>query len=303
MTDYDILRADVAGVIPEAYSNQFLDSIIAESAVLSTFTTIRVGTKVNNFPVLASLPSAGFVSETEAKPTSKVTYSDKVITIEEVAVIVPVHEDVVADSTIDLFAQIRPLVGQAIGQVVDDAVLFGTGKPSTWGKGLVTRATEAGHVASLSTTVDIADALNTAYAFVEADGYDVSQVYAGPSMRSRLRGLRNENGDFLYTDLRSGNAQAEQVYGSNLRVVKNGTWDDDTALAIVADRSKLVCAMRQDITYKVLDQATVGSYNLAERDMLALRVKVRLGWEMITNASALNATPTPLAVITAAAAS
>lgn len=298
----DINRADVAGLIPEAYSNQFLDATIAESAVLSAFTTIRVGTKINKFPVLSALPTAGFVTEAAdasgVKPTTEVNWTDKTITIEEIAAIVPIHENVIEDSTIDLWGQVRPLLGQAFGAVIDAAVLFGTNKPASWPVDLVSQATTATHVKQAGVG-DIADDFNDAFAFVEADGYDVNRVFTGPAMRSRLRGLRGSDGAFLYTDIKSGSGN-EGVYGANLEIVKNGAWDDATALAMCADSSKLVAALRTDMTYKVLDQATVNGVNLAERDMVALRVKMRLGWETATNATALNASPVPVSIITPA---
>lgn len=307
-----IQRADVAGLIPEDYSNAFLDATVEQSACLSTFRTIRVGTAVTQLPTLSALPTAGFVAESETDPTgvkpkSKVEWQNSTINISEAAVIIPIHENVIEDSTIDLWAFIRPLVGQAFGQLIDDAILFGTGKPSTWPNGLVSQATTAGSVATIST--DIADAFNDAFAFVEGYGYDANVVYAGPAMRSRLRGLRTDDGAFLYTDLRGGGVggSGEQVYGAGLRTVRNGVWDDSQALALCADSSKLVVALRSDMSYKLLDQATLGTgesaVNLAERDMVGLRVRMRLGWQTVINANALSATPVPFSIVAAAAGS
>lgn len=296
-----IQRGDAAGIIPVDYSNSFLEAVTAESAALSTFKTIRIGTKVNTVPLLSALPTAGWVTESDTdaegvKPTSKAQFVNKTITAEEVAVIVPVHENVIEDSTIDLWEYIRPLVGQAFGQKIDSAIFFGTGKPASFAAGLVPQAITAGNIAEVEVGSDLIDAFNAAYGFVEADGYDVTDVYSGPVMRSRLRGLRATDGTPLYADLRAGNGN-EQVFGANLNVVKNGTWADATAWSLVADRSKLVVALRSDMEYKVLTEATVGGINLAERDMVALRVKMRLGWETITNATALSATPVPVAIV------
>lgn len=159
-------------------------------------------------------------------------------------------------------------------------------------------------------TTDIADAFNDAFAFVEGYGYDPNIVYAGPAMRARLRGLRTDDGAFLYTDLRGGaqpGGSGEQIYGAGLRTVRNGVWDDSTALALCADASKLVIALRSDMAYKLLDQATLGTgesaVNLAERDMVGLRVRARLGWQTVINANALSATPVPFSIVAPAAAS
>jgi HK97 family phage major capsid protein len=303
----NIGRSDVSGVIPELYSNQFLDVIIAESAALSAFRTIRLGTKTNTFPVLSALPAAGFVTEdpTNAngvKPKSQVQWSNKTITAEEVAVIIPIHENVIEDSTVDLWAQIRPLVGQAFGQVIDDAIMYGTGKPASWRAGLIPSAISAGAVSQLSGGVDLIDGFNEAFEYVEADGNDVNTVIAGPRMRSRLRGLRDVDGQLIYASIKDGNG-SESVYGASLYRTRNGVWDDAEALALCVDASKVVVGLRSDMSYKLLTEATLGTgadaLNLAERDMVALRVKMRLGWEVATNATALNASPVPFSVVLA----
>ena len=56
---------------------------------------------------------------------------------------------------------------------------------------------------------------------------------------------------------------------------------------LVGDFSQAVYSIRQDITFKVLDQAVIQDpssgeilYNLAQDDMVALRVTMRLGWEV-----------------------
>ena len=38
---------------------------------------------------------------------------------------------------------------------------------------------------------------------------------------------------------------------------------------------------RSDITYEVLDQATVGGINLAEKDLLAVKCTMRFGFNVI----------------------
>ena len=77
----------------------------------------------------------------------------------------------------------------------------------------------------------------------------------------------------------------------------NGAWDKTKSVLIAGDFSQAVYAIRQDVTYKVLTEAVIQDpsngdilYNLAQDDMVALRVVMRLGWEIPNPVNALNET-------------
>src|SRR5207253_8561607 len=132
----DISRTDVATLIQEAYANDFLADAAKTSAVLQAFPTKNLGTKTTHEPVLATKPHAGWVNEHPAanstKKTGKVTWADKTLVAEELAVIVPVHENVVDDATESVLQEITKAGGEAIAYALDAAVTFGNGKPTTW---------------------------------------------------------------------------------------------------------------------------------------------------------------------------
>ena len=88
------------------------------------------------------------------------------------------------------------------------------------------------------------------------------------------------------------------LYGQAINYVKNGSWDSSKVKLIAGDWSQAVYAMRQDMTYKVLDQAVISDasgkilYNLAQQDMVALRCVMRLGWQLPNPVTQLNGTDT-----------
>jgi HK97 family phage major capsid protein len=135
-------------------------------------------------------------------------------------------------------------------------------------------------------------------AMVEADGYDVSQSYAPRGIRTQLRGLRDANGTPLYVTNLSGGGATDSVYGVPINYVTNGSWDPTKAQAILGDASLAVIGLRQRLTAKRLTEATVNGYNLAEQDMVALRVKTRLGFAiLVPKGLGQSANPFPFAVL------
>jgi HK97 family phage major capsid protein len=288
----DITRDDVASLIQEEYSNLLLDTAVAESAALSAFTNVPLGTRITNAPVLATLPEAYWVSESATddsgvKPTSKVTWGNKQFVVEEIAVIVPVHENTVDDATEDIIANITRLGGQAIGKKLDQAVFFGTQKPATWSSlDLLAAATAAGNVFQTSPTPgvnDLAGSILQAAGAVADSGADPTSILSASGLRFRLANLRGADGQAIYQRALGEAGQVQDnIAGLDAAFAKNGSWDNSRATALVADRSRVLMGVRQDITVKFLDQATIGTgenqINLAERDMVALRFKARYAY-------------------------
>lgn len=275
----DITRAEVASLIGEEYGGQVIKAATQGSLALQAFPTVNMGTKTSHMPVLATLPEAAFVSDTDntgTKPTAQVTWADQTLVAEEIAVIVPVHENTVDDATEDILAQIAELGGQAIGKVLDGAVFFGTNKPASW----TSLDLHAAAVAA-SNTVEVVDgAGNTSDLYGAAlqvagliadDGFDPTTMLAKRSLMYQFANIRGTDGHPVLVN-------GTDVAGFDTYWSRNGAWVPADATALVVDRSTVRIGVRQDITVKYLDQATVGGINLAEKDMVALRFKARFAY-------------------------
>lgn len=304
----DINRTDAAGLLQQQDINEIIEEAERTSVALQTFRTVRMASGTARMPVLSALPTAGFVTEaadaTGVKPTSQVTWENKTLTAEEIAVIVPVHENVFDDSSFNVWDEVRPLIAQEFGRVLDGAVLFGTNKPATWDASLEDGARTAGNVRSAAAAGDLAEDINQTWALVEADGFDVNVNYAARSLRAQLRGLRDTAGQPIYLDNLRNDGAAASIYGSDVFYVTNGAWvpaaagpPEAGATLIAGDRTKAILGVRQDMTFKLLDQATVGTLNLAERDMIALRCKMRVAFAVATPANPEAAGGYPFAVL------
>lgn len=296
----DITRAEVASLIAEEYSGTLFESAIQGSSALSAFPRVNMGTKTNNIPVLATIPEADWVTDTDnsgVKPTSQATWANKTLVAEEVAVIIAIHENTVDDATEDILNEIAGLGGQAIGKKLDQAVFFDNDKPASWtSKALITAATDAGLVFETvdgpGSADDIYGAILQAAEAVGDQGYDPAALVAKSALRYKMANTRGTDGQPILMN--------NGLLGFDTTWNKNGAWDPAQATAFVVDPSMVRIGVRQDITVKFLDQATItGVGNLAEKDMVALRFKARFAYVLGTPATAeLGSAGTPVAVVT-----
>ena len=283
-------RSGAESLIPTQESNEIIQGAITQSAVLSRGRRLaNMTSRQYKMPVLDMLPIAYFVNgDTGQKQTTKQAWDKKFITAEEIAVIVPIPEAVLDDSEYDIWAEVRPRITEAFGKVIDGAILFDANKPSSWRDGVVTTATKAGATVTLGTDDNLYDKImaeDGVIAKVENCGYFVNGHMADISMRAKLRGLKNTNGDPLFkSDLQGATQYA--LDGSPMNFPNNGAFDKSKALMISGDFSQLVYSIRQDITFKLFTEGVVQNpdgtiaYNLMQNDMVALRAVMRLGWEI-----------------------
>ena len=304
-----ITRNGAEALIPVQESSQIIQGITEESAVLKLAKRLpNMSSKTLKMPVLSSLPYAYFVDgDTGMKQTTKVDWGNKVITAEEIAVIVPVADAILADAEYDIWAQIRPLVAQAFGQVIDAAILHGTNKPASWLDGIVTTATSKGNVVT-ATDDGFKDIMGAGglISLVEEDGFMVNGYMGSLQSRAHLRGITDQNGQPLFRNGMTGGT-TYQLDGQRIEFPRNGSMNADGPLLIAGDWDQLVYAIRQDMTVTKSNQAVITDadgkvvYNLYQQDMTALRFVMRLGWQLPNPINALGvADPYPFAVLNAA---
>lgn len=302
-TNHLIARGDVAALVPEDVSSEVWELAIQQSFALSALPRIQMASNQQRIPVLSALPTAYWVDgDTGLKQTTAQAWSNKYIDIAELAVIVPIPEAVLDDTTFDIWAEVQPRLVEAIGHKVDEALLLGMDKPAILPDGLKQKAIEAGnHVTRGSVNEggqevagdgngdgDLADDFNYLMSLVEEDGYEVAQFLLDPRYQSRFRGLRDANGQLIYVP-GVPNVSPSTVYGVPAEFGLRGRWQLQEGAGQVegfaGDTSSIVVGIRQDINYKLLEEATIHNpdgtpaFNLAQQDMVALRATFRVGWQ------------------------
>jgi HK97 family phage major capsid protein len=303
----DVSRDELATIIQEEYASDLLQASMSNSVALSAFRRVDMGTKTVNMPVLATIPEAGFVIESATdnagvKPTAQATWGNKQLVAEEIAVIIPIHENAVDDATTDVLDALTREGGMAIGRKLDEAVLFGVDKPVTWtSDDLYAAAVDAGQTVTVGAVEDgddLGGAILQAAGEVDEAGWEPTTMVAPRGLRYRLANLRNADGTPIFLpSLSNAPGAVDSLYGLDGAWASGLVWDRDLAEAFVVDASRIIIGVRQDITVKFLDQATVGGINLAERDMVALRFKARYAYVMANTRTDEGADQVPVAAV------
>jgi HK97 family phage major capsid protein len=288
-----INATDVGPLIPEEVANEIISSVEVKSAAMQLMRKARMTRAQQRLPVMSALPVAYFVASGGGlKQTSKAAWANKQLVAEEIAVIVPIPEAYLDDAEFDIWGEVKPKIAEAFAIAIDGAVLFDINKPDTWGAAVYTDAVAAGNavVRGAVAQQDVAGDTSDVMALVENDGFDVNGHVARRSMRAVFRNLRDDNNQPIFA---SGipNKEPATLWGEPLMYVSNAAWDTVNASLMTGDWNQAIIATRQDITYKMLDQASIHDengdlvYNFAQQDMVGLRCVGRYAYQI---ANAVN---------------
>lgn len=287
-----ITKNDVSALIDEQVVGEIFEGAQKESKVLSMFRRLpNMSSDKTKLRVSDALPVAYFVDEKTnngRKNLTKAAWKNVFLTAEEIAVIVPIKENLLNDASVDLWAEIRPQLTSAIAKTIDSAVFKGEGAPASWGEGIIPQIIAKGK--TVTETGKLYNDINETMVKVEESGYDVNALLGGVGLKGKFRMMVDENGQPLNTT---------EIGSLRREYLDNGSWDKETATLIAGDFSQAVYAIRSDVDYKVLTEAVIQDpssgeilYNLAQEDMVALRVTFRMGYAIPNPVNALDGTET-----------
>ena len=299
MSTQSISRTDAEAIIQEQVISTIIQDVPKQSIFMQLAHKLpNMTSKQTRVRVLDILPMAYWVNgDTGMKRTSKQAWDNVYLYAEELAVIVPIPEAVLEDADFDIFGEVLPRINEAIGAAVDGATVFGVNRPANWPADIVTRARQAGNNVSVGANPNYYDLLmgeNGVIAKVEQSGRMVTGVLSAMGMRAKLRGIKDDAGHPIYvSDMKGSTPYA--LDGSPMFFPQNGSFDTSAAQLIAGDFSQAVYAIRKDVTVKILDQGVIQDpdtaeivYNLAQQDMVALRVTFRMGWALPNPATRMD---------------
>lgn len=314
MPDYgDIISRATSGsdaLVPEPVSMQIIQELPKQCAILQRARHVPMAAKTQRLPVLDVLPLAYFVGgDTGLKQTSTQKWKNVNLVAEEIATIVPIPEQYLADADVPVWDEVMPRMVESIGALIDGACLFGVSRPSTWGTSIYDGAVAAGNTIPMNTGVDLAQDVTKVGELLTQDGFMIDGFIARPGLNWRLVGMRSAgtNLPIYQPNLQGGGGG--NLYGYAMSEVDNGSWVESQAQLIAGDWDDALIGMRADITFKLFTEGVISNdagaivLNLMQQDSVAMRVTMRLAFATANPVTRLNsnaATRYPFAVLTSA---
>ena len=307
-------------VLPVEYGKEIIRGVLGRSKALELGRRLpNMLGKTYKLNVNAHLPVAGWVSgqstpnnsdepDIKNKPVSYYAFEGKDVVAEEIAVIIPVSINTlndVEDFGIALLPEITEQVQAAFAEVIDATIFFGVNAPWASFNGIVADATTKGKTVQWDgqSGTSFYHAVDEAMEYVENSGYVPTAILGGPSLNSAFRKTITTLGVLA--------GDQGEIGALPRHVDLTGGFNQSSAFAIVGDFRYLVYSFREELSMRVLYEATLKDpatgtelYNLAQQDMIGLRFTMRLGAQLPNPVNRVGgASQYPFAVITKAGAS
>lgn len=243
-------------------------------------------------PSLASSVSTFWTDEAATKKSTAPTFSIVTQTMKKLAAIVPMTEEILEDSTINLTALVAELFAEAVAKEED--LQFFNGNGTVWTGILNNGNVNVVNIATQNPANVTAENLLSVIDATPTGALTGSKFYMSRTVYSTLRKLREDavtaadgKGGYLISNPVAG--EPATIWGYPIEVT-----DAFPAVSITGISKPFVLfgnlkraaifGDKQQLRVKMLDQATIrnvadsGDINLAAQDMVAVRIVERVGY-------------------------
>ena len=271
--------------LPAEVSAEIITKVQEESAVMRLAKPINLPGRGLTIPVIAGDPEANWVDETNVKPVSNPTLSQKNMKGYTLAVIVPFSNQFKRDAQA-LYAEIVSRLPKVLGNKFDATIFHGTA-PGTGFDVLTGCTTET----ISGTGKSFYKALVNSDVAIAAAGYAVNGYAMSPQARGEMLLAEDNNKRPLFVNnVAEGGIPrllGQPVYYTR-GVYGAGDTNDPDVLGVAGDWTQARYGIVQGVDVSISDQATLtisnSQVNLWERNMFAIRAEIEVGFIATTDA-------------------
>lgn len=276
--DLNRTTAGVADLLPKTVSSEIWSTAIEESVIMRAARQMNIPGSGVAIPIITGDATADWVDETDEKPVSRATVSQKVLTPYKLAVIEPFSDEFRRDLP-GLYAELARRLPSALARKFDATVINGTAPGSGFDVLTNSAAVEVGGA-------DVVDDLATVLTTVNAAGGDLSHWLISPQLEGTVMVAKDGQGNHAFLrDARTDTGAIGSIFGRDVlksRAVYDGTATPPvTGIAGDFARSAIFGTV-EGIKVSISDQATINDggtqINLWQRNMFAIRAEVEVGF-------------------------
>jgi HK97 family phage major capsid protein len=281
MADYysGIVDADGRYVVPKPLAIEMLRNIEIYSVCQPFLRKWPMTSKTLDINMVGDDIEAGVVSaEGGLKPTGKGTFDQLTLTTKEIAVIVLLTDEWAENANIAVDAFLRQECEKAIARKLD-RIYLGYEDEGTFTED-ISGDIPAAHTVAFGTGDDLLVDISNALGCIEEDGFQDNIGFAAhPTLKARLRNLRDDNGLPVFQPANA--KEPATLFGYPIRFSRNMLTQDSPAgrELIVGDWNYGFEGIRGGIRYDITDKATVTlngePVNLWEHNKHAIKLWVR----------------------------
>ena len=274
MTDTTYLKANLEGSVPVEIANEVIKNIKEQSTAFTVMRKVPMASDKKVLPTLTDTGTAYFVEEGEKIGTAIHSWDYPSLEAKKLAVIIPVTKEKLNDSVLNVMDEIKQGIADAFTRKIDNEIFFGTGE--VFPTSVFTEANN--QKVTMTSATDLDKYISDAMAFVEANDLPVTNIVTHNGIKSAMRNLKDSNGNYKVVQ---GGATGQVIFNTPISIVGNKAWSKEQADLMLGDFNKSVIGVRDDITYEILKEATIGEINLAERDLVAIKCTMRFGFNIV----------------------
>jgi HK97 family phage major capsid protein len=183
-------------VVAQEFSTRVIEGISERSAMRAIANVMAIGTTEVVIPKLTGNVQPGWVTETGPRPTSEPVFDQQTIKVYEQAVIVPVSQQLLEDSFIDLEAFLRNHIAREFGKMEEASFVNGdgNGKP----RGFLADAADYEAINVKADGSNFVDALMALFYSLPTEYAKRASWAFNRKSLAKLRGVKDANGTFIW---------------------------------------------------------------------------------------------------------
>lgn len=274
--------------VPEEFSRN-VAVILGKYTVINKFTRMPMTSDTMNVPTITVKPNVYVVGEASQITASDLTDVNVQLKTKKIASINPFSNEWLADSY-PLDQVLTPVVSNQIAKKMEELGLSGS---PTFTKGALVSASVGVTGANTSTSASMAnfqakDFLNMITELESVDPIlsEGAEFFMHPALYGVVRGLTATTNEFIFTNPINGNPAMINGYPVYKTTVLPQTASASKRVALFFNPKWIYWGDRAGMQMTIGTEGTVGSDNLFEKDMSALRTVQRADMQLVLSNAA-----------------